>query len=670
MDVGKLCRIDAENFKQVRTWLANSRQSWLLIIDNADNPQIDYAAFFPSGNAGNIIITTRNPQCRDHATIGSEDMDHLDLGDATSLLFLSAGIAASSREGVQMAAETVVQVLGSHTLAIVQAGALIKHHLCSLEEYPNLFEKQEERILKSCLTQEQSTYGSVFATFEMSATHLESSQDECAADALSLLRVLGFIHFQEIPELMFVRAREEAIAIHESINQEGPIHEIYKLSDLQTSRLPPFMTLENDTAIDLFRWRWRETLNLLELYSLIKIVGSGANLSFSMHPLAHTWTRIRHDLASRKEGWRTAGSIIALSMRGPTYDMFHEKLRSHDTAYLEYLNSEFLANTIELEICQTHYQICWLLSNLHDTPKLRYLHDVLEKLGPWAGARGDSVSKVENLDAFCLIKEGHPHEAVTLLERHVDTEHVQNPHTQIMLARAYYANKQYQKAISLLEHVVRIEEKSKQTNDVLVLESRHILALAHLDNGHYEKAVTLLEQVVEIRENSLAPAHHNRLAAESSLGYAYIETHQYEKAAKILRNVLEIQRNVLDVTDPYLLVSQHDLARAYLDMGNDHYERAAELLERVVEIRQRTLAPDDPDLLISQYNLASAYKCLGRGHYEKAVGLLEQVVPIWERILEPDHPYLLRSQQLLEEIQKQIEAEENTESTSASGEQV
>ena len=301
----------------------------------------------------------------------------------------------------------------------------------------------------------------MFATFEISATHLQSSLDECAADALSLLQILGFIHFQEIPELMFVRAQKEAVVIHEHIKREGPICEIDQLSELQTARLPPFMMLENDTDTEDSWWRWREALNLLESYSFIKIAGSSEDLSFSMHPLTHKWTRIRHDLASRKEGWRSAGSIIALSMRRTTYDMFHGKLLPHVTAYLEYLNSEFLANTMELEICQTHYQICWLVAYLNDTPKLRYLLGVLEKFEAWAGSRGVSGLKVENLDAFCLIKEGHPHEAITLLERHVDTEHVHDPYTRVLFARAYLASKQYQKAINLLEHVVRFEEKSK-----------------------------------------------------------------------------------------------------------------------------------------------------------------------------------------------------------------
>ena len=663
----------------MKTWLANSLHSWLLIIDNADDPNIDYAAFFPSGNKGGILLTTRNPQCRDHETVGSEDLDSLGLQDGQSLLFKAAEIAAPSHEGNQKAAEHIIQVLGFHTLAIIQAGSFIKRHRCSLEEYPALFRKQEEHILKYCLTQEQSTYGSVFATFEISATHLKSSQEQSATDALSLLQILGFIHFQEIPESMFLRAREEAFAIHETTRGEGPHDEIYNLSKLQTTRLPSFMIHKNDIATDTFLWRWRETLTLLESYSFVKIIGSGQDLSFSMHPLVHTWTRIRQNPTSRKEGWRTAGSIIALSMQREHYNMFHEKLRSHAGSYLDYLigegrkslqtRNEYLADMTELEICQTHYRICYLFAYMNNIFKLRFLLDMLGNYKIWADARRTPGSIVQSLAATYLIKEGQPHEAVKLLERLLNTKHI-NPSIPSILATAYIASNQYEKAISLLEKMVRIEEKTKHADNAFLYRLQHDLGRAYLESGQYDKAVTLFERLVKIEEQTMAPVHPDRLTSEHSLGKAYITTHQYEEAAKILQKVLETRRQVLEITNPHLLGTQHELARTYLGMGGGHYEKAVRLLEQVVEIQKKTLAPDNTNRLASQHNLALAYNSMGNGHYGKAAGLLEQVVAIREKILASDDPYLLNSQQLLEEVQEHIKAEEHAESTSVPGEEV
>lgn len=599
LDVGKQCGANAENFEQVKTWLANTRHSWLLIIDNADNPRIDYAAFFPSGNKGSIILTTRNPHCRDHAAVGSEDLDHLSFQNAMSLFFKSAEVTAQFYEDNQKAGENIVRALGLHTLAIIQAGAYIKFRFCSLEEYPTHLKQQEERLMKFRPEQAQSAYGSVFATFEISATHLESSQDQGAADALSLLQVLGFIHFQEIPESMFTRARKEAITIQEYTSRVGPLDETAGLSLQQASRLPIFMMQENDPAMDVFLWRWRETLNLLESYSFIKITGSGESLSFSMHPLVHTWTRIRHDLATRKEGWRAAGSIIALSMRGSNYEIFHEELRSHVVAYLDYLSSEYLVTMTDLEKCQTHYKIAYLLLNLNDISKLRSLLDMLETFEAWVDARAESGIQVQILTALHLCGEGRAREAVELLERLMRTEHFDDLDVQKVLARAYIKCKQHKKAIGLLEHILRIEERTEQAENATTLWSLHELGRALLESEQYEKAIPLLEQCFEM-DKTLVPAYSDRLASEISLGNAYIGIKQYEKAAKILQNVLEIQRTILDVTDSRLLRTQFELARAYISMGSGHYEKAAELLKKVVGIRERILAPDDPRLLRSQ----------------------------------------------------------------------
>ena len=118
-------------------------------------------------------------------------------------------------EDNEKAAKSVIQALGLHTLAIIQAGAYIKLRFSSLEDYPAHFKQQKERLLRFLPEQAQSVYGSVFATSEISATHLELCQDQSAVDALDLLKIFGSIHSQEIFESMFFRARKEAIAIHE-----------------------------------------------------------------------------------------------------------------------------------------------------------------------------------------------------------------------------------------------------------------------------------------------------------------------------------------------------------------------------------------------------------------------------------------------------------------------
>ena len=608
-------------------------------------------------------MTTRNPQCRDHATVGCENLDHLDTQDARLLLFKAAEIHASSYKDKKEAAEKVIQALGFHTLAIIQAGAYIKLRFCSLEEYPAHFRKQEERLIKYHSRQARSVYGSVFATFEISATQMELSRDQSATDALDLLQILGFIHFEDVPELMFSRARKEAIHIHKSINRDGPRDEIYQLSELQTCRLPLLMIQDNDNAVDIFQGRWRESLSLLESYSLIKIGGNIEELSFSMHPLAHTWSRIRLGLAVRKHTRLAAGSIIALSMRGVHYDMFYEKLRSHVEFYLDRLHVEYMADMSGLEFFQTHFHVCWLLIHLHDTPKLRSLLDMLETFKARTGASGISSSQVQyqEIIAICLVEEGKPKEAVELLERLVESGPYDDYNPHASLARAYMATKQHQRAIDLLKHAVNIH--TPESANLLLLQIN--LGEAYYDTRQFERAAMLFEQVVKTTQKTLVPTHPSRLLSEKMLGEAYIETHQPKKAADILQQVVVKRRKILNDTDGCLLNTQHSLAVAYLRMGNDHCGRAAELLEQLVRIYKEIRTPYDHELLISQYNLALAYIRMGNGHYEKAAEPFEQLVEMRQITLAPEDPYRLDSEQLLEEIYGSIEAENNAGFTSS-----
>lgn len=40
-------------------WLERCHEPWLLVFDNADHPSLNIHKYFPAGNCGSILITTR-----------------------------------------------------------------------------------------------------------------------------------------------------------------------------------------------------------------------------------------------------------------------------------------------------------------------------------------------------------------------------------------------------------------------------------------------------------------------------------------------------------------------------------------------------------------------------------------------------------------------------------
>ena len=96
-----------------------------MIIDNADDPSLDVSQFFPVCDRGAIIITTRNPDFRQHAfpSSNSYHVDQMGMEDGSSLL-LKTALKDSNNEISRQLAAKVVKTLGYLALAIVQAGAV------------------------------------------------------------------------------------------------------------------------------------------------------------------------------------------------------------------------------------------------------------------------------------------------------------------------------------------------------------------------------------------------------------------------------------------------------------------------------------------------------------------------------------------------------------------
>ncbi|KAJ7903080.1 hypothetical protein B0H13DRAFT_1463787, partial [Mycena leptocephala] len=70
-------------------WFTSKNEEWLLLFDNADQPNIDLNMFLPQCSHGNIIITTRNPGLCVYAGEHSHVQD-MEEDDAVTLLLKSA----------------------------------------------------------------------------------------------------------------------------------------------------------------------------------------------------------------------------------------------------------------------------------------------------------------------------------------------------------------------------------------------------------------------------------------------------------------------------------------------------------------------------------------------------------------------------------------------------
>lgn len=379
----------------MKRWLAATKHKWLLIIDNADDPDTDYANYFPSGNRGCILLTTRIPECRKHGSIGCHTLRNLERDEAIQLLLEAAHVNQEMWETSKAAAEKVVNVLGSHVLAIVQAGAYIESRYCTMEDYPMHFKEQRQRILQFRPKQALSDYKDVYATFEVSAKRLEGSIEPSAKIALQLLRFLAFVHFADVPMSILERAWHYG----KVVIARGSLEDNQALTDLPSwhaLRLPPFMQearvvnqkrglrrlvlsalpsklrSKRQKPLDLSNWSalvsevnmksLHEARAVLASFSIISIDPRSGNMT--MHPLAHAWAKDRLEPSEMEDAAVSVGCVLALSIaRGRDWnESFRQQILPHVESY--WSTCCFEASVVPPQVLQFLYWIGALIPNV------------------------------------------------------------------------------------------------------------------------------------------------------------------------------------------------------------------------------------------------------------------------------------------------------------------
>ncbi|KAF8598774.1 FabD lysophospholipase-like protein [Ceratobasidium sp. AG-I] len=107
-------------------WLVSQQKRWLLVFNNADDPNLNLHDFFPECAHGDILITTRNQQMVTHTTEPESDcrVGGMKPDDALQLLLKTS--RADDNEDTILIAKQLVGELGYFALAIVQSGAYMR----------------------------------------------------------------------------------------------------------------------------------------------------------------------------------------------------------------------------------------------------------------------------------------------------------------------------------------------------------------------------------------------------------------------------------------------------------------------------------------------------------------------------------------------------------------
>ncbi|KAF2238369.1 nb-arc and tpr domain-containing protein [Viridothelium virens] len=169
----------------------NTQLKWLLVFDNADNPDIMYD-WLPTEGPGSMLVTTRYPYMK-------ENTYRLPMGLDLSPLEPSVGAAMlckfSGRTGEPDATEAgtrIVQRLGCLPLAIAQMSAIIRRKHLSLNEFEEYYNENPRNLHRQRIPGSLGNYKqTVWTTWAV---------EQLSPAALAVLKVLSVVDPDRVPE--------------------------------------------------------------------------------------------------------------------------------------------------------------------------------------------------------------------------------------------------------------------------------------------------------------------------------------------------------------------------------------------------------------------------------------------------------------------------------------
>ncbi|KAF9469459.1 hypothetical protein BDZ94DRAFT_1180606 [Collybia nuda] len=573
-------------------WLSGLPDDWLLILDNADDPNLDLSPYLPRCSHAKIIITSRNESIFKHASpncaIKFPDLAEV---EAVDLLLLRTGIEDWTPQ--RPAALELVTALGFHALAVSAAGAYISQ-LCTIEEYLEDFRAAGRRreLLEREDGQSMDSYTfTVYSTFRLSFAKLSDR-------ARKFMNVCSFLHNASIPVQLFHRAAIE-VTTDLSLLLPGEQEPVPGAVDAFRS----FLCLLGDGRERWSSLRFREIISELQRFSLISF--DIKLQACSIHPLLHAYTR---DSIEGGDVTRLI-SLHLLSAATPDDD------GDPNAAHIRIL---FI----------THVDSAW------DDDTGKYTDFVCVRLGDIFRTNRDSRrGRMSELRAVSLRTD-------LLGENHPDTL-VMMAH----LGRTYQYMGQLHDADDMQTKVLAQQKEILGESNRDTLRTMYNLAWTRMQLGKLEEARDLGEKALELRRELLGDSHIETRRSMGNLAWTYSLLGLSKKAEKLQLEALNSWKAEHGELHPETWHAMADLSVTLSGMGR--LEEAEVLGAKALEFRMKGLGEFHPGTLYSMVNMVLVYTALGRIVDAEAMGT--RVLELQKSVLGETHPATLLSMTSLAE---------------------
>lgn len=659
------------NKAAAKNWLSNLEYPWLLIIDNADDPQTPVEAYFPEGERGHIIVTTRDPALQLHGTVGARSFhfEQLKEDEANDLLLKAANKPGPWDLRTQELASDITKTLGFLPLALVHAGRAIMNGFCTLANYITSYDMNWQRVRRSrgssgLREDEENMYLNIYSSYEVIYLGLEGKDTLAAMDAIELLKTFSFFHRENIRVDFLTRAALNPAAEREEEEKQKK-NEIEKqkqkgITTNQTSktwaqsfeemkfallifllkdRSPPVLpkVLRDTDEIGYFDDH-RLRMALKELTQMSLITYNYSTDSYFMHPLVHTWVRDRPKMSTPEQAiWcQAAATTLAQSILLPPLG---------STEGDEELRRDLLPHVEHVQRCQEAVS-----EQINEKRK--------QRMRPWP-VPGPRFGRAEalRLAKFSIVYAqcGRWDVAEQLQLRvkefvctMLGPEHPRAIDIMLALSGTYWQLGRGNEAADLQAQVLTISKKSLGENDVKTFRVMDTLGVSRWQQGRFTDALALHEPAIEGLTSILGPSHEDTLKATAHLGRVLDKFFRFDEAKALHRTAVTGLRKTLGPTNLETLTAMDNLAMTYLSLGGSHLIPARHLLLAVLAQRKKKLGKEHPYTLWASCNLARVECALG--DLEQAEDRMRAGLQVAERNLGPDHIGTLYGQVYLAQV--------------------
>ena len=686
----------APNEKAAKNWLVTRALPWLLIIDNVDEEKIKIHELLPQGAKGCCIITTRNPAHITHGNVGDRYLELLPMEpeEAETLIIKAAEEPKPWPTLVVDSARAICHALGFLPLALDQAAKAIRYGICEWAEYLVYFDRQIRRIRRNLhgrarsrsmereQVREDKHSINVFSTYEILYESLESSPKERYQDAVELLHVFSYFHFQNIRLDILINSATNPLKEEEQQRQD----ERQMKKTLEKLEKPPrtpwtmffrelraFVRTKLATPMPLpgllrnrdrlglsaledeVQVRLRQALGVLIERSLV-MRQDRATGQYSMHRLVHKWVRERPEMSTSHQAlWcQISMTTLAFSIRRPPHGDTEDESRAR---------RELLPHI--RHVCEHQRDIEHRLEE--NAARAGRLWSVTKSYGRLEAEQDVRFSRVYGETGHFDKARELQERALGFVSRRLGPDHPIAIGLSLLVSQSLWEMSEMDKAVQRQRQARQLCIDTWGENHPLTLDVTDLLGSVLYFKGRWSEAQSLHTCNTEKMKRLYGEKNEKTLKSIRNTARLHYRWMDYEKATELYQISWQGMKEIRGETHLETMFSLEDLAMSYVRYEEDnpdlrreeHIALSYKYMKVVYEQRKEQLGAEHHYTLLAILYFARTKSEMGL--HGEAETMIREGLKVAERNIPKEHIAFLMAKtiyaQVLTKLKKYAEAE-------------